>query len=97
LEDIEMSKYRKKPVVIDAVQWKGVGFSDEFPEWFVGAFISDLLVPDGKELIIQTLEDGIGWRAKHVASLDDWIIRGIKGELYACKPDIFEATYEAVE
>lgn len=41
-----------------------------------------------------TLEDGSDGRAKHVASIGDWIIKGIKGEFYPCKPDIFQATYD---
>ena len=49
---------------------------------------------DGLSLIIGTLEDGPNSEAVHVASLDDWIIKGVKGEYYPCKPDIFQLTYE---
>ena len=45
---------------------------------------------------IPTLEDGLDKRAKHVASIGDWVIKGVKGEFYPCKPDIFELTYEPV-
>ena len=44
--------------------------------------------------MIYTLEDGPDRRAKHFADIGDWIIRGVKGEYYPCKPDIFEATYD---
>ena len=43
---------------------------------------------------IITLEDGDDGRAKHVATEGDWIIKGVQGEFYACKPDIFQSTYE---
>ena len=91
-------KYRKKPVVIEAVQllWQnwnevcefaGVGKRSEGkPEGFNPAGKSERL-----GLHIPTLEGVM------TADEGDWIIRGIKGELYPCKPDIFEATYEAVE
>jgi hypothetical protein len=61
-----MTKYRKKPVVIEAFQTK-------------------------ERQIIHTLEGDM------VADPGDWIITGVKGEVYPCKPDIFEATYEKVE
>lgn len=78
-----MPKYRKKPVVIEAIQFKG-NF-DEI-EKFVGG---DAELRDG-ELIIATLEGPLR------AAPNDWIIKGVKGEFYPCKPDIFEQTYEAV-
>lgn len=54
--------------------------------------------PNAKaEADIVTLEDGSDGRAKHVATEGDWIIKGIQGEFYPCKPDIFLATYELVE
>lgn len=78
-------KFRKKPVVIDAVQFNGKNF-DEI-ETFVGGDAS----VKGSEVIIATLEG-----AMH-CSLGDWIIKGVKGEFYPCKPDIFAATYEEVK
>ena len=100
-----MSKYRKKPVVIEAFQMTRKRRQDnsEWPTWLNeawqkernenGALISqDCPDSDGTDpLFIVTLEGlmAIGW--------DDWIIQGVKGELYPCKPDIFAATYEAVE
>ena len=83
-----MAKYRKKPIVIDAVQFTGGNYDD------IRCFMSDsntALFSDGDDLKIKTLE-GI-----HAISPRDWVIRGIKGEYYPCKPDIFEQTYELVE
>jgi len=93
--------YRKKPVVIQAVQFLP---NDEVAlngllAWLgeLGAHYALTDPMDTWELEIRTLEDGHDGRAKHVASAGDWIIRGVTGEVYACKPDIFEATYEKVE
>lgn len=90
-----MRKYRKKPVVIEADQFQFPA-SQELKDWLGQAYGDE--VHNGKwELTILTLEDGADGRARHVATDGDWIIRGVKGEFYACKPDIFDATYEAVE
>ena len=78
-----MAKYRKKPVVIDAVQF--TGNFDEIEE-FVGG---DAEFRDGK-LLVATLEGPL--HASHL----DWIIKGVEGEFYPCKPDIFAKTYEPV-
>lgn len=79
-------KYRKKPVVIDAIQWTGSNFKE------VCDFISSRAMHvDNGSLIIETLEGDMK------ASFGDYIIRGVKGEYYPCKPDIFEDTYERVE
>lgn len=100
-------KFRKKPVEIEAIQWTGenlrevITFTDGPPDtrsihagmkW---EQYEDLVKRDG--LMIYTLEDGPDRKAKHYASIGDWIIRGVKGELYPCKPDIFDATYEKVK
>lgn len=87
-----MTKFRKKPVVIEAVLWTGEFYDvDAMPAWLVEA-CDDRIVYDGElqSKTISTLEGPMK------ASAGDWIIRGIKGELYPCKPDIFEATYERV-
>ena len=84
-----MSKFRKKPVVIDAVQFVGGLPSVHDIETFMGCPVGTT-VTDGSFLVIATLEGA------HRASPGDWIIKGVKGEFYPCKPDIFEATYEAV-
>lgn len=100
-------KFRKKPVVIEAVQllwstWNemcdhaGVGkLTDGKPE---GCYLNDegYPLPEGKTsetigLSIPTLEGVM------IGKQGDWIIKGVKGEIYPCKPDIFEATYEPVE
>lgn len=95
--------YRKKPVVIDAFRWTGGEDQIEDPPWIVEALKSrmcEILENEcwyaGKKshricMAIKTLE-GI-----HYALPGDYIIRGIQGELYPCKPDIFEQTYEPVE
>ena len=80
-------KFRKKPVVIDAIQWTGKNTVA------VSAFMSgNEPAEDFTEdvLYITTLEGQMTARA------GDWIIRGVKGEYYPCKPDIFKATYEPV-
>lgn len=80
-------KFRKKPVVIDAVQWDGGNTADVSALGSARVFEHDFST---EELEIITLE------GKMIARKGDWIIKGIKGELYPCKPDIFEATYELV-
>jgi len=80
-------KFRKKPVVIEAVQWF------PFQDWDVMAHHMGgrIIVEPDNRLLIQTLEGDMR------ADDGDWIIKGIQGEFYPCKPDIFEATYEPVE
>lgn len=77
-------KYRKKPVVIEASQFFNLG---DHP-----AVFADASSPTG--FGIHTLEHTA---IKHEVTPGDWIITGVKGEVYACKPDIFEATYEPAE
>ena len=85
-------KFRKKPVVIEAVQWNNTQIvCPPGPEWFVEAEQNGVVKLVGHSLFIVTLEGEMEARP------GDWIIRGVKGELYPCKPDIFEATYEPVE
>jgi len=80
-------KFRKKPVVIDAIQWTGKNL-DECIEFLGKSFGAHLHL---NRLVVLTLE------GEHTATKGDWLIRGVQGEHYPCKPDIFEATYEAVE
>ena len=75
-------KYRKKPVVIDAVQ-----FTAREQGWPKGWPVENWHY-SGEQLVIPTLEGSM------CANLGDWIIRGVKVEFYPCKPDIFAATYE---
>ena len=83
--------YRKKPVEIMAVKWTGKNFDA------VKEFAGDDVALDGDELIIKTLEDGSKGQAKHVATIGDFVIRGVAGEFYFCKPQIFQDTYELAE
>lgn len=80
-------KYRKKPVVIEAVQWDGENLSEIATLDGAHAYEQDFTSND---LVIKTLEGNM------TAKPGDWIIKGVKGELYPCKPDIFEQTYEPV-
>lgn len=85
-------RYRKKPVEIEAFQVKA-DFGAPKPRWFTDAIMrGDVWGQGGGNpyWTIKTLEGEM--RAK----LGDYIIQGVKGEIYPCKPDIFEATYEAV-
>jgi hypothetical protein len=89
-----MPQYRKKPIVIDAVQndgtWKTI------IEWMK----EQLIIPFGSTPPITRNEDGsLNIRTLEGtmrADVGDWVIKGIKGELYPCKPEIFEASYEPV-
>lgn len=83
-----MSKYRKKPVVVDAVQWTGrLTDIDE-----LGTHDRPISQELGSQTLqIETLEGVM------TANVGDWIIKGVNGELYPCKPDIFAKTYEAVQ
>ena len=86
-----MSKFRKKPVVIEAVLFTGDIRDPELISFVDGAGVCAVDDYEDTHLEIPTLE------GKMRANKGDWIIRGVKGELYPCKPDIFEATYVAVE
>ena len=81
-----MKQYRKKPVVIEAVQFTGT--KENFAEILAFCPLTGILP---ENLIIKTLE------GNHTANIGDWIIKGIRGEFYPCKPDIFELTYEVVK
>ncbi|QDX94655.1 hypothetical protein EEL30_21675 [Brevibacillus laterosporus] len=86
-----MAKYRKKPVVIEAVQWfEGMDVEGVFDLASVSEAWFNKTDADGR-YFIQTLEGQMSVRN------GDYIITGIKGEKYPCKPDIFEATYELVK
>lgn len=92
-----MAKYRKIPIIVEAIRWNGINL-DEIKEFV------------GKSLIYEIIDDA--WRAgkssSHVimkiktlegymnVSINDFIIKGVNGEFYPCKPDIFEKTYKIV-
>ena len=91
-----MAKYRKKPVVIEAVQWTGdnlreiidfTGLHESAKKWTWEEYEKVVAL---QGLKIFTLEGPLN------ASPGDYIIKGVQGEFYPCKPDIFEATYEQV-
>lgn len=97
-------RFRKKPVIIEAVQlnWKNWGLICDFlygvitnqnPGHYNATDYSDTCGESAPyiEITIPTLE------GNHIAKHGDWIIKGVKGEFYPCKPDIFEATYEKIE
>ena len=97
--DTHAKKYRKKPVVIEAVQWNGKNFDDcmIFIEEFCGIKTTYEAYKDYEEqcissgeITIHTLEGDM------IASKGDYIIKGVNGEFYPCKPDIFQKTYEEV-
>ena len=88
-----MATYRKKPIEVEAWKW----VNKEAPIWIYEAIQNGRIrvtsADTGKDkykMIIKTLE------GDHTASEGDYIIKGVKGELYPCKPDIFEMTYESI-
>lgn len=82
-----MAKYRKKPVVIEAMQW-----GDNISELTSFLSLSDRIMKFTNSVLeIDTLEGTM------IARKGDWIIKGVKGEFYPCKPDIFKQTYEEVK
>ena len=83
-------KFVKKKVVIEAVHWNGIEVS-ETPKWILEALNNEVLVYFGDKIQVRTLEGVM------TVSPGDYIIKGVDGELYPCKPDIFEKTYEKVE
>lgn len=104
-----MAKFRKRPVVIEAHKFTFLDadknnkpeFEGPPPEWLregqrkaqneEGAIFVGINAGSKPALLIHTLE------GDHACTNGDWIIKGVKGELYPCKPDIFEATYEEIE
>jgi hypothetical protein len=80
-----MKKHRKKPVVIEAVQFTGNNV-DEILEFAKDSFNN----PSTSEIVIPTLEGNM------MVSIGDYVIKGVNGEFYPCKPDIFDKTYEEV-
>lgn len=86
-----MAKYRKKPVIIEAVQfWDTTERLDELSD-FMGELNVNYENPDKPVIPITTLEGVM------ITSIGDYIIKGVNGEFYPCKSDIFEKTYEFVE
>ena len=89
------NKYRKKPVIIEAVKWDGNNIDSIVK--FCGNDVDVDIMPNGNDhepdiyiITIFTLEGAMR------ASIGDYIIKGVNGEFYPCKPDIFEKTYERI-
>jgi hypothetical protein len=103
-----MCRYRKKPVVIEAIRYAGIvmdgetTFSVRFDDggkeipWLEAAIAGPVGQPGSIWSLNSTLQIGT-LEGTHTAQPGDFIICGVKGEIYPCKPDIFAATYEAVE
>lgn len=90
-----MGKYRKLPIEVEAFKWTADINQDEDPEWIVESIKNGMVWFNnpGTEMVtmeISTLE------GNHIANRGDYIIKGIKGEIYPCKSDIFEMTYEKI-
>lgn len=88
-------KYRKKPVVIEAFQYDGdlIASTGNYyvPDWAAAADKNGVFITKGQGgLYISTLEGDM------LVNIGDYVVQGVQGELYPCKPDIFEATYEKV-
>ena len=81
-----MAQYKKKPIIIEARQWH----DEEYGNYPSNDIRSSVKSAAGR-FIIETLE------GNHLVSDGDWIIKGVEGELYPCKPNIFEQTYDKVE
>lgn len=79
-------KYRKKPVVIEAFCLR----TDSFPDWFMNQVAARQISIFHDYCLIETLEGTM------TANNGDYVIKGVQGEIYPCKPDIFKETYEAV-
>ncbi len=95
-------KYRKKPVVIKAVEWTGNNKRDMFNFLTNNEMVNEYMTADYPTfridhikvhggLVIKTLE------GEHLASIGDYIIKGVQGEFYPCKPNIFKQTYEVIK
>ena len=87
-----MSKFRKKPIVIEAIQFIGGNASaSEIQDWAREYEVHIVWFFNHDALSIPTLEGSMS------AVPNDWIIKGVRDEFYPCKPDIFEATYETID
>jgi len=89
-----MAKYRKKPIVVEATQWDPDSLIEQPPPHTpdrLGVIWQYDAMGQVASGLIETLE-GV-----HIVSIGNWIITGIAGEKYPCKPDIFKATYEKIE
>jgi hypothetical protein len=93
-------RFRKRPVEVEAVRFEVTKEGIEILKAFCGEALGRVLRPSSSspaEAEICTLEDGKHMRVRHVAFEGDWVIKGIGGEIYPCKPDVFESSYEPVQ
>jgi len=101
-----MGLFRKKPVMIEAIRFIGLDVAEngchsihfdteeELPKWLRDALVDDVVFPIASgidNLYVKTLEGLME------VAIGDWIIRGVTGEIYPCKPDIFAMTYDPVD
>lgn len=104
LEREAPQKFRKRPVVVEAVQLRWANWNE------VCSFLGSIVSPENPARSVNTYSDTCGevgtrWieltiptlEGNHTAKHGDWIIKGVAGEFYPCKPEIFAATYEPVE
>jgi hypothetical protein len=95
-----MPKYQKRSIVVDAVRVADLLAARErnrtagLPEWLIDAYwAGSIVIGDLPATTVKVFTEGHGWTT---AKEGDWLIRGVKGEIYPCEPDIFDATYEPV-
>ena len=98
----ESAQFTKKPVTISAIQWTGnnLAYVIYFTDGRMPLMGGDFAAMKWEEYEALVKRDGLRiftLEGKMNADVGDWIIRGVKGELYPCKPDIFEITYEAAK
>lgn len=89
---LQPKTFKKRPVVIVAVQFTDPSVGEDIANWCGGRLVKNAPGPGSDivyEILIPTLEGNM------IASMNDWVIRGNKGEFYTCKPDIFLQTYDA--
>jgi len=84
-----VSRFRKRPVVIEAVQWDGHNLGELLE--LQGEVEVMIFIDRGNQIVIETLEGQMR------GEVGCWVIKGVEGELYPCKAEIFEKTYEAVD
>lgn len=90
-------KYRKKPVVIEAIQYNEIADGEKMElawPWFYEYAVVWEMIPDSEHDLLVGIETLEG---RMEVSFGDWIIKDVNGDFYPCKPDIFEKTYEKVK
>ena len=92
-----MPKFRKKPVVIEAVRWTGDNLAEVIGFAGLHKSVEGLRWEEYEKLVAEEGLKIFTLEGPMMASVGDWIIKGVKGEFYPCKPDIFEKTYKVVE